>query len=191
MSSLADAAELVASDSLNNQHELESSDVAAGQENRANTQGHLGLVLTSSSEEEAGGPFRAGCPLSVALRSRPLPNAVRRLRHSGQGRNSPPRSLRFLTCRNDSSSVNRELIANAVTHAPELVVTLALTWLERSRALGIVVTDPSPLPPVKRDPGKDSEHGRGLQIVEALSARWGWQPRDPGKAVYAILAREA
>jgi anti-sigma regulatory factor (Ser/Thr protein kinase) len=91
----------------------------------------------------------------------------------------------------DAETVASELIANAVTHAPAPVVTLALTWLERSRALGIVVTDSSPLPPVKRDPGKDNEHGRGLQIVEALSARWGWQPRDPGKAVYAILAREA
>ena len=91
----------------------------------------------------------------------------------------------------DVEMVTSELIANAVTHAPALVVTLALTWLERSRALGIVVTDPSPLPPVRRDPGKDNEHGRGLQIVEALSARWGWQPRDPGKAVYAILTWEA
>ena len=91
----------------------------------------------------------------------------------------------------DAEAVASELIANAVTHAPAAVVTLALTWMEVSRALGIVVTDPSPLPPVKRDPGKDTEHGRGLHIVEALSARWGWQPRDPGKAVYAILAREA
>jgi anti-sigma regulatory factor (Ser/Thr protein kinase) len=91
----------------------------------------------------------------------------------------------------DAEMVASELIANAVTHAPAPVVTLALTWLEASSALGIVVTDPSPLPPVKRDPAKDREHGRGLHIVEALSARWGWQPRDPGKAVYAILTGKA
>ena len=89
----------------------------------------------------------------------------------------------------DAEAVTAELIANAVTHAPAPVVTLALTWMEGF--IGIVVTDPSPLPPVKRDPGKDIEHGRGLHIVEALSTRWGWQPRDPGKAVYAILTREA
>lgn len=89
----------------------------------------------------------------------------------------------------DAETVASELIANAVTHAPAPVVTLALTWLQVSGALGIVVTDPSPLPPVKRDLGKDTEHGRGLHIVEALSTRWGWQPRDPGKAVYAILTR--
>jgi anti-sigma regulatory factor (Ser/Thr protein kinase) len=90
----------------------------------------------------------------------------------------------------DAETVASELVSNAVTHAPAPVVALGLTWTEGSRALGIVVTDPSPLPPVKRAPCKDTEHGRGLQIVEALSARWGWQPRDPGKAVYAILTRE-
>jgi hypothetical protein len=65
--------EAVADHSLNNQHELEGSDVATGQGNHADTQGQVGLVLTSSSEEEAGEAFRAGCPLSAALRSRSLP----------------------------------------------------------------------------------------------------------------------
>lgn len=59
--------------SLSNQHELEGLDVAAGQGNHANTQGQVGLVLTSSSEEGAGEPFRTECPLSVALRSGSLP----------------------------------------------------------------------------------------------------------------------
>jgi hypothetical protein len=36
----------------------------------------------------------------------------------------------------------------------------------------------------------DGEQGRGLQIVEALSARWGWRYEDGGKAVFAVLARE-
>jgi hypothetical protein len=65
--------ESVLDDSLNNKHELEGSDVAAGQGNRVNTQGQVGLALTSSSEEEAGEPFRTGYPLYVALRSRSLP----------------------------------------------------------------------------------------------------------------------
>ena len=43
------------------------------------------------------------------------------------------------------------------------------------------------LPPVKGNPVGDAEHGRGLLVVEALSARWGWTPRNPGKAVFAIL----
>jgi hypothetical protein len=65
--------------SLNNQHGLEGSDVVAGQVGRADTQGQDGLVLTSSSEEEAGEPFGAVCPLSAALRprSRPVRHADR------------------------------------------------------------------------------------------------------------------
>src|SRR6185437_11222849 len=47
-----------------------------------------------------------------------------------------------------------------------------------------------PLPPVKRHPAAGAEHGRGLLVVEALSARWGWTPRDPGKAVFVIFTRE-
>jgi anti-sigma regulatory factor (Ser/Thr protein kinase) len=90
-----------------------------------------------------------------------------------------------------AETVASELISNAVIHAAAPTVSLELTWLEGFRALAIVVTDPCPLPPVKRNPDKATEHGRGLHIVEALSARWGWRPQDPGKAVYAILIGEA
>ena len=54
----------------------------------------------------------------------------------------------------------------------------------------VVVTDPCPLPPVKSDLTEDAEHGRGLHVVDALSARWGWAPQDSGKAVFAIVTRE-
>lgn len=90
----------------------------------------------------------------------------------------------------DAVMIASELITNAITHADAPAVGLELTCLE-ARALAIVVTDPSPLPPVKRDPIAYTEHGRGLHVVNALSARWGWQPRHPGKAVYAVLTREA
>ena len=90
----------------------------------------------------------------------------------------------------DAEVVASELISNAIMHADAPAVGLELTCLEGARALAIVVTDPCPLPPVKRDPSADTEHGRGLHVVDALSARWGWQPRHPGKAVYAILTRE-
>jgi hypothetical protein len=60
-------------DSLNNQHLLEGSDVVAGKGYCANARGQVGLVFTSSSEEEAGEPFSTECPLSVALRSRSRP----------------------------------------------------------------------------------------------------------------------
>ena len=35
----------------------------------------------------------------------------------------------------------------------------------------------------------DSDQGRGVRIVEALSAHWGWHPEDGGKGILAILAK--
>jgi anti-sigma regulatory factor (Ser/Thr protein kinase) len=90
----------------------------------------------------------------------------------------------------DAEMVTSEIITNAVEHAGAQTIGLELTSLEGSKAVAIVVTDPSPLPPVKRDPRDDVECGRGLHIVAALSARWGWRPQGTGKAVFAILTRE-
>jgi hypothetical protein len=47
--------------SLNNQYELESSDVVPGQGTCANAQGRLGQVSTGGNEKEAGEPFSTGC----------------------------------------------------------------------------------------------------------------------------------
>ena len=55
----------------------------------------------------------------------------------------------------------------------------------------VIVSDTSHDGPVRRDPPADSEQGRGLQIVEALSAHRRWRHEDGGKAVFAVLARKA
>jgi serine/threonine-protein kinase RsbW len=91
----------------------------------------------------------------------------------------------------DAATVTSELVTNAIIHADAMVIGLELARLHAPAALAIVVTDPSPQPPVKRDPADVAEHGRGLNIVDALCARWGWRPHAPGKAVYAILTQEA
>ena len=90
----------------------------------------------------------------------------------------------------DAETVTSEIMANAVEHAGAQTIGLELTALDGTRAVAIVVTDPSPLPPVKRDPADDTERGRGLHIVAALSSRWGWRPQGAGKAVFAILTKE-
>jgi anti-sigma regulatory factor (Ser/Thr protein kinase) len=90
----------------------------------------------------------------------------------------------------DVETVTSELVSNAITHAGAQAFDLELLQMEGSDAVVVVVTDPCPLPPVKRDPAVGAEHGRGLLVVEALSARWGWTPRDHGKAVFAIFTRE-
>jgi anti-sigma regulatory factor (Ser/Thr protein kinase) len=90
----------------------------------------------------------------------------------------------------DAEVVTSELVSNAIAHASAAAISLELMRLDDSGAVVVVVTDPSPHPPVRCDPAEDAEHGRGLHVVEALSARWGWTPQDPGKAVFAIFTKE-
>jgi anti-sigma regulatory factor (Ser/Thr protein kinase) len=94
----------------------------------------------------------------------------------------------------DAEIITSELVTNAVQHArgngtETIGVTLARTW--SPAAVTVVVYDSSPEGPIRRDTPAGGEQGRGLQIVEALSAHWGWHRQDGGKAVFAILAREA
>jgi anti-sigma regulatory factor (Ser/Thr protein kinase) len=94
----------------------------------------------------------------------------------------------------DAEAIVSELITNAMQHASradatdKIGVTLMRFWDDS--AISVVVRDPSPVPPAKREPATGSERGRGLQIVEALSAHWGWNHEQAGKAVFAILAKE-
>lgn len=88
----------------------------------------------------------------------------------------------------DAEVVTSELVTNAIMHAGAPKFGLEVVHLADFGAVAIIVTDSSPNPPVKLNPVKDAEYGRGLNIVDALSANWGWRPGDHGKAVYAILA---
>jgi hypothetical protein len=54
----------------------------------------------------------------------------------------------------------------------------------------VAVSDSSPQVPVRRATPAGSEQGRGLQIVGALSAHWGWRCEGGRKVVFAVLARE-
>jgi serine/threonine-protein kinase RsbW len=89
----------------------------------------------------------------------------------------------------DIEAVTSELVGNAVRHAGGFAVSLVLIRAEG--LLVVVVGDLSPDPPVKRPLDGDAVNGRGLHIVEALSARWGWLPQDPGKVVYAVFTTGA
>jgi anti-sigma regulatory factor (Ser/Thr protein kinase) len=94
----------------------------------------------------------------------------------------------------DAEIITSELVTNAVQHVRDdgtgtIVVTLARVL--NPAAVTVVVSDSSSQGPIRRDTSADSDRGRGLQIVEALSAHWGWRQEDGGKAVFAVLAREA
>jgi serine/threonine-protein kinase RsbW len=94
----------------------------------------------------------------------------------------------------DAAIIISELVGNAVRHAcgnGAATIGVTLTWAGSPPAVTVVVSDSSSQGPVRRETPADDEQGRGLQIVEALSVHWGWRCEDGGKAVFAVLAREA
>lgn len=79
----------------------------------------------------------------------------------------------------DASLVVSELVTNAVIASTEMRPAIApvRVWLGSDTAcVLVVVADASPRPPVRLNLAPDDEGGRGLALVEALSARWGWYP---------------
>jgi anti-sigma regulatory factor (Ser/Thr protein kinase) len=91
----------------------------------------------------------------------------------------------------DVEAVTSELVANAVRHAqPETVDVDLLLLKDDAGSLVVLVFDLCARPPIRRDPTRDAEQGRGLVMVEALATRWGWIPQNPGKAVFALFTLE-
>jgi hypothetical protein len=69
------------------------------------------------------------------------------------------------------------------------VMVMSLEWMSAGVRVGF--WDDSPGRPGLRAPAWDAEAGRGLFIVDALTAgRWGWFPADTGKCVWAEIARD-
>jgi len=94
----------------------------------------------------------------------------------------------------DAAAITSELVTNAIQHVRDNgteTIGVTLTRVPNPAAVTIVVSDSSPEGPIKRDTPGDSAQGRGLQIVEALSAHWGWHRQGGGKAIFATLARKA
>lgn len=84
-----------------------------------------------------------------------------------------------------------ELVTNAVQASlPSERILPVRLWLScaRSRLL-IQVQDTNPHPPARTSADNDDESGRGLHIVDAISAKWGWHTNEDhsGKIVWALL----
>ncbi|WP_374224046.1 ATP-binding protein [Nocardiopsis sp. MG754419] len=80
-----------------------------------------------------------------------------------------------------------ELATNAITHSAsgcdtgkfEVCVQLGPGWARvEVRDLGSTTEAPRPQ---HRDPYDTAEHGRGLDMVEALASKWGTEPRRDGR----------
>jgi anti-sigma regulatory factor (Ser/Thr protein kinase) len=94
----------------------------------------------------------------------------------------------------DALAVTSELVSNAIQHVHGVgmgTIGVTLARIRNPDAVTVVVSDSSPTGPVMREPSTISERGRGLLVVDELSAHWGWNREDGGKAVYAVLTKKA
>jgi anti-sigma regulatory factor (Ser/Thr protein kinase) len=81
-----------------------------------------------------------------------------------------------------------ELVTNATRHGSSGTITPAVSF--SNDQLRVDVHDTSGAMPALVDPPAGAEHGRGLLLIDALSAEWGLYPTHTGKAV-VLSRREA
>ncbi|MDT4939207.1 MAG: hypothetical protein QOG80_2878 [Pseudonocardiales bacterium] len=82
--------------------------------------------------------------------------------------------------------VASELVGNAILHtAPAPSGELAVAWRVDAGSITVQVDDQSALEPRPRQPTVDAPSGRGLTIVDALAADWGFERHAGGKHVWA------
>ncbi len=84
----------------------------------------------------------------------------------------------------DAQLVVTELVSNGIDHG-EGPITLTVT--RRAAGMLVEVHDLSPRQPLVRPVDPSSARGRGMQLVQALSVRWGTTPDGGGKVVWAEL----
>lgn len=91
-----------------------------------------------------------------------------------------------------------ELVSNAITASRALREPQPVRlWLRAQRPQDphwpqvlVLAGDHSPHPPLRVTQSPDAEHGRGLAVVQALSAAWGWYPATSHgltKVVWALI----
>jgi len=84
-----------------------------------------------------------------------------------------------------------ELVTNAIRHGGCCTgdsSPVELAWQRQASRVVCMVTDCNSRPPVLGAADQDAESGRGLQVVQALAATWGWMLLGAtSKAVWAAL----
>jgi anti-sigma regulatory factor (Ser/Thr protein kinase) len=112
---------------------------------------------------------------------------------SGAAREFTGQTLRgwgLLALAEDAMVIVSELVSNALRHGSDGAAhdRVELIFWRRAGEVVCAVTDPGARAPVMAEPDPLSEAGRGLHVVEALSATWGWtRLSDRRKAVWAAL----
>ena len=103
-------------------------------------------------------------------------------------------NLRALTT--DAETIASEIVTNACAAVPPGSAGLTIIYAIHAQPTGlhIRVWDIGPGHPAPTHPDPDAENGRGLAIIDALTAGdWGWwpTPESGGKVVHATLTADA
>ncbi|MCK1814929.1 ATP-binding protein [Streptomyces sp. XM4011] len=124
--------------------------------------------------------------LRTQLEVGPEPSEVRRARHwlrerlAGTG--VSPGQVDTLTL------LVSELVTNAVVHTGSpAVLRLVMRESACRHPVRLEVADRSALAPRPRSADTDDTCGRGLELVDLLADRWGWQREPAGKRVWCEL----
>ncbi|MCB5911715.1 ATP-binding protein [Streptomyces pinistramenti] len=84
-----------------------------------------------------------------------------------------------------------ELVTNAVVHTGT-AAELRMRFSGSGAVVGTVrveVVDSSARPPCPRHADGEDTNGRGLELVDGLADRWGWQPEGAGKRIWCEVDR--
>jgi anti-sigma regulatory factor (Ser/Thr protein kinase) len=79
-----------------------------------------------------------------------------------------------------------ELVTNAVVHTGCPAV---LRMLFGGPGVRVEVADASDRAPARRRAAGDDTGGRGLELVDGLADRWGWQREGAGKRIWCEIDR--
>ncbi|GGU88189.1 ATP-binding protein [Streptomyces albospinus] len=129
--------------------------------------------------------------LQVQLEVRPDPAEVGRARRwarsrlagSGIGADEPLAETLILLI--------SELVTNAVVHTGT-AARLRMCFSGSGAVVGTVrveVVDASARPPRQRHADGEDTNGRGLELVDGLADRWGWQHEGAGKRIWCEVDR--
>ncbi|WP_282694882.1 ATP-binding protein [Streptomyces sp. CC208A] len=80
-----------------------------------------------------------------------------------------------------------ELVTNAVVHTGCPAVLRMLFAAEGG--VRVEVADRSELPPRPRHAAGEDTNGRGLELVDGLADRWGWEREGAGKSIWCEVDR--
>lgn len=127
------------------------------------------------------------------LHPQPVIHRVRRLANAASSAGEARKTVRAVLAEAGVDAwptdlLTSELVANAVRHAG---TSMSLRIRVNQGSIIVAVADGSPEPPRRRALAVDAPGGRGLLVVDRLSARWGWEIQPGGgKIVWFEVAAE-